>query len=152
MVNNEGYSFPFPSHLSTGAIPVIVAFFSWIISCYFDWVKRNIRLNLIEGTKTACNNLITCSCYIYLCYYFREMSVDSHANLVRSKEPIIDQGYAITACCSIFVVLWKVGHPRKIIMQVRLAVCGSPRSVLNLFPTEKGLYRDYLSFKTWTYQ
>lgn len=102
VVDNEGYSFPFPSHLSTGAIPVIVAFFSWIISCYFDWVKRNIRLNLIEGTKTACNNLITYSCYIYLCYYyFREMSVDSHANLVRSKEPIIDQGYAITACCSL---------------------------------------------------
>ena len=100
-VVNNGYSFPFPSHLSTGAIPVIVAFFPWIISCYFDWVKRNIRLNLIEGTKTACNNLITCSCYIYLCYYFREMSVDSHANLVRSKEPIIDQGYAITACCSL---------------------------------------------------
>ena len=100
-VVNNGYSFPFPSHLSTGAIPVVVAFFPWIISCYFDWVKRNIRLNLIEGTKTACNNLITCSCYIYLCYYFREMSVDSHANLVRSKEPIIDQGYAITACCSL---------------------------------------------------
>ena len=102
VVNNEGYSFPFPSHLSTGVIPVIVAFFSWIISCYFDWVKRNIRLNLIEGTKTAYNNLITYSCYIYLCYYyFREMSVDSPANLVRSKEPIIDQGYAITACCSL---------------------------------------------------